>query len=376
LPSPSSCPNVSSGVIGRHHPVAVKPPPGSTGNDEEPERYAREQQVALQEEQVKLARQQKNAQDAHNAKIEAIVKKEAAAARSQREFEKDVLWLEKSDTEERVNYISKKIGDDFKSESINTILTKSFNSDEWKKQNLELVEVLNKLNNTDKDWFKNKSDLESNEKLLTKSQSLEKETGPNWKRFALVIIAPFMAFGVSWCVQKEGDLKTEDQFGFTVFLLAIFLGVASINCYVGYKKLVSLRKRISKAIQRIEEEKPLVEAAAKKRQSSKSVAKNIYDIWSEAAIKIITENHMKYAIGDGPRDLFKDKFVSWQLNLPSNCRVSFESVREVFLKEFIANNMIDVQNGLHDFVKSKNLTFNQLDEVERLSDMLKLIGKE
>jgi hypothetical protein len=27
LPSPSNCPNVSSGVIARHHPVAVKPPP-------------------------------------------------------------------------------------------------------------------------------------------------------------------------------------------------------------------------------------------------------------------------------------------------------------------------------------------------------------
>jgi len=27
LPSPSNCPNVSSGVIARHHPVGVKPPP-------------------------------------------------------------------------------------------------------------------------------------------------------------------------------------------------------------------------------------------------------------------------------------------------------------------------------------------------------------
>jgi hypothetical protein len=36
LPSPSRRPNVSSGVIGLHHPVGGKPPPGSTGNDEEP----------------------------------------------------------------------------------------------------------------------------------------------------------------------------------------------------------------------------------------------------------------------------------------------------------------------------------------------------
>jgi hypothetical protein len=32
LPSPSSCPNVSSGVIGRHHPVGVKVSSVSTGN--------------------------------------------------------------------------------------------------------------------------------------------------------------------------------------------------------------------------------------------------------------------------------------------------------------------------------------------------------
>jgi hypothetical protein len=36
FPSPNNCPNVSSGVIARHHPPPVKPP-GSTGISEEPQ---------------------------------------------------------------------------------------------------------------------------------------------------------------------------------------------------------------------------------------------------------------------------------------------------------------------------------------------------
>jgi hypothetical protein len=35
FPSPSNCPKVCSGVIGRHHPPPVKPPL-PTGNSEEP----------------------------------------------------------------------------------------------------------------------------------------------------------------------------------------------------------------------------------------------------------------------------------------------------------------------------------------------------
>jgi hypothetical protein len=35
-PSPSNCLNVFCGVTGLHHPAAVKPPPDSAGNSEEP----------------------------------------------------------------------------------------------------------------------------------------------------------------------------------------------------------------------------------------------------------------------------------------------------------------------------------------------------
>jgi hypothetical protein len=45
FPSPSNCPNVSSGVIARHHLVGVKPPPVPTGNSEEPVSFTQQNSI-------------------------------------------------------------------------------------------------------------------------------------------------------------------------------------------------------------------------------------------------------------------------------------------------------------------------------------------
>jgi hypothetical protein len=68
-------------------------------------------QIELQNAQIEIQRENSKEQENHNARLRNIAEAEAEAAQVKREFEKDVLWLEKCDSDGRFKYLSEKVTD-------------------------------------------------------------------------------------------------------------------------------------------------------------------------------------------------------------------------------------------------------------------------
>lgn len=74
--------------------------------------------------------------------------------------------MEKSATEGKIEYISNKISDGFKSESVRIILAKAFDCAEQVTNNQELSKLLKKLNNAIADCLKKQKELDNHKSAI------------------------------------------------------------------------------------------------------------------------------------------------------------------------------------------------------------------
>lgn len=158
------------------------------------------------------------------------------------------------------------------------------------------------------------------------------------------------------------------------FTLIMF---ASLNYFFdGRKKINSHKKNIDIESSKIEILKVELQELDDKRKQISSIAENACQVWFKNTVQKATENTTIYENSSDINGIFKEIFITFQLNYPNSCRVCFESVDENFLKSFMRENMNGVRNIVNDHLKSACFISSQLTEVDRVSDILNWIAAD
>jgi hypothetical protein len=347
----------------------------TSSRDRANEKYLREEQYA-RDEQLTIARKQKESQDAHNAKIAAIAKKEAAEAKAQREFDKDVLWLEKSNAEGKVEYISNKISDGFKSESVRIILAKTFDCTKQVKNNQELSKIIKDLSKASAEWLKIQKKFDDYKSIIDTAKSKKEKIIPLFWRGWLLALSPILGYIASWIHIFNNSNERHNQTNLWMGYFTLIIWVSIIYFFDGRTKIKSLQKTIDFESSKIEILKVELQILDDKRKEMSSIAKTACHVWFKNTVQEATESATTYESSSDIKELFKEKFIAFQLKYPNSCRVRFESVDENFLKKFMEVSMNDVRNDVIAYLKSERFISSQLTEVDRVSEILNWVELE
>ena len=352
--------------------------------DEANQNYLKEERIAreMQSAQLSLTLQQKAEQEAHNKKIEEIAKREAAAKESQREFEKTILWLEKSDANGRFEYIAEKVNHLFQKmlldQALDRVIDLAFNhfavqNKEWnvKKESFKLL--LNNINSSQQVLERNKSEFQKSLDAITLANN-KKGNFPFWIRL-LVTIPVILLAGIVIIVFLTSGIEAP-----TVYIarriLAGFL-ILSLGVYLVIGKNKD-KKRVKSAQEIIDKEKPNNDRLIKAIENSTILHRQNIEVARDLKSAMLRdcETFVSCSIveiekkSNTVNNVLIDCINQWQLSVPSSIRINCDKISADVMVKYAKTGVEKLQREAVSKVTSVEFISKQFNDIDHVSEII------